>query len=113
MPASYDDYIFKKHIANIERNAYYIKKIPADELNYEMCCAAMKKAAGDYEFFKWLLTKYPKFVDENLCKIAVNGAPKKKFIRSELADTSPEGYEDYENLYKYFDPVIKYVPENF
>ena len=113
MSASYDDYILKKHIANIEQNAYYIKKIPADELNYEMCCAAMKKAAGDYELFKWFLTKYPKFVDENLCKIAVNGAPKKKFIRSECAYTSPEGYEDYENLYKYFDPVIKYVPENF
>ncbi|MBO7559654.1 MAG: hypothetical protein J6T27_00660 [Alphaproteobacteria bacterium] len=113
MSTSYIDYISKQHIGNIEHNPRYIKNIPADELNYELCCVAMKKAAGDYEFFKWFLEKYPKFLDENLCKIAVSANPKKEYVRSRLAYTSPEGYEEYEGLYKYFEPVIKYVPEKF
>ncbi|MBP5485406.1 MAG: hypothetical protein J6Y07_01725 [Alphaproteobacteria bacterium] len=113
MSTSYDDYISKKHIANIARDAYYIDKIPADELNDKMCCAAMKKAAGDYEFFKWFLEKYPKFVDENLCKIAVSANPKKKYVRSVESMSDPDGTTYYDDEYKYFDPVIKYVPEKF
>ncbi len=113
MSASYDDYISKQHIGNIERNPRYIKNIPADELNYNLCCAAMKQAAGDYEFFNWFLEKYPKFVDENLCKIAVNANPKKKFVRSVEAMSDPDGTTYYDDEYKYFDPVIKYVPEKF
>ena len=113
MSTSYIDYISKQHIGNIERNPRYIKNIPADELNYEVCCVAMKKAAGDYEFFKWFLEKYPKFVDENLCKIAVSANPKKKFVRSVEAMSDPDGTTYYDDEYKYFDPVIKYVPEKF
>ena len=113
MSTSYDDYISKKHIANIEHNPRYIKNIPADELNYELCCVAMKKAAGDCEFFKWFLEKYSKFVDENLCKIAVSANPKKKFVRSVEAMSDPDGTTYYDDEYKYFEPVIKYVPEKF
>lgn len=113
MSTSYIDYISKQHIENIERNPRYIKNISADELNYELCCVAMKKAAGDYEFFKWFLEKYPKFLDENLCKIAVSANPKKKFVRSVEAMSDPDGTTYYDDKYKYFEPVIKYVPEKF
>ena len=113
MPASYNDYILEKHIQNIKRNPYYIKKVPTDELNYKLCTVAMEGAAGDYELFKWLLENHPNFVDENLCKIAVNGEPKKKFVRSCPTIEDPDGYTYYCDEYKYFDPVIKYVPENF
>lgn len=113
MPSSYDNYTFKRDVANIKHDAYYIQKIPADELTYEKCCVAMKKAAGDYEFFKWFLQKYPKFVDENLCKIAVSAEPKKKWVRSSLAMEDPDGTTYYDEEYKYFDPVIKYIPEKF
>jgi hypothetical protein len=110
---TYEDYSLKKHIEKVRQDPYAIQKIPADELNYEICCAAVTKGAGDCDFFKWFVKKYKKFIDEQLCKIAVSANPKKKFVRSECVDESPEGYKSYENLYKYFDPVLKFVPEEF
>ena len=110
---TYADYKLKQNIEKVNRDPYAIQKIPTNELNYEICCAAITKGAGDCDFFKWFVKKYKKFIDEQLCKIAVSSEPKKKFVRSECVDESPEGYKSYENLYKYFDPVLKFVPEKF
>lgn len=110
---TYQDYVFEQHYSKLKQDSYYIKKIPADEVNYEICRIALTGAAGDCELFKWVLKHFPQFIDEKLCKIAVDAEPKKKFIRSVEAMEDPDGRVYYDDEYKYFDPVIKYVPEQF
>ena len=111
---TYNEYVSKQHIEHVKKDPNYIKQIPADELNYDICVAAVKKAAGDCDFFKWFIQTYPQFVDENLCKIAVDANPKKEYVRSEESGYAyPDGTVDWDSIYKYFDPVIKYIPIKF
>ena len=110
---TYSEYIFGEHVKKIKENALYIKDIPADELTYEICCVAVKQAAGDCDFFKWILANYPQFVDESLCKNAVSAEPKKKFVQSIPGIEDPDGYVNYRDQYRYFEPVLKYVPKQF
>ncbi len=112
---TYQDYIAEQHYSKLKRNPYYIEKIPADEINYEMCRIALTSGAGDYKLFKLILGKYPNFIDKKLCEIAVSAEPKKEFLREEDSGyTQPNGTPyDPVSVYKYFDPVLKHIPEKF
>ena len=112
---TYQDYIAEQHCSKLKHNPYYIKQIPTDEINYKMCHVALTHGAGDFELFKIILKKCPKLVDKKLCMIAVGAEPKKEFLRYEPSGyTQPNGKPyDPDPVYKYFDPVLKYVPEQF
>ncbi len=112
MQKSPERIILETRLARIRRDPYYIGRIPAPELTDEMCHVAMKWGAGDYEFFKWFLQKYPDFMTEDLCKIAVGAAPKKKDSGKRTQETK-YGTISCQILYNYSEPVIKYVPEQF
>ena len=112
---TYDDYLSAQHQQEYSKNPRYILQIRDNELTYENFCVAVKKAAGDCNFIQSVFQKYPHFIDENLCEIAVSGTPESKVVRKETGYIDmPEGDEEYEfDIVQYKDPVLKYIPEEF